>query len=72
MKIGVLILFCLYSIRKLKTVVVNRFIRFLHDRSQKEHDSFMKFYGDYGIFLKEGIITEPEQMIKVNIWSENI
>ncbi|ODM99213.1 Heat shock protein 75 kDa, mitochondrial, partial [Orchesella cincta] len=54
-------------IRKLRTVVVNRVIRFLHDRSQKEAESFMKFYNDYGIFVKEGIITEAEQVIKEDI-----
>ncbi|CAL8095531.1 unnamed protein product [Orchesella dallaii] len=54
-------------IRKLRTVVVNRVIRFLHDRSQKEAESFMKFYNDYGIFVKEGIITEVEQVIKEDI-----
>lgn len=46
--------------------MVNRVIRFIHDRSQKETESFQKFYTDYSIFLKEGILTEPEQVIKVH------
>ncbi len=56
-----------YVFRKLRTVVVNRVIRFIHDRSQKEPESFGKFYTDYGIFIKEGILTEVEHVIKVKL-----
>lgn len=54
-------------IRKLKTVVINRVLRFLNERAQKEPESYNKFYQDYSIFLKEGIITEPEQVLKEEI-----
>lgn len=54
-------------IRKLRTVVINRVIRFLYEKSQKEPESYAKFHSDYSIFLKEGIITEPEQILKEEI-----
>ncbi|XP_046394482.1 heat shock protein 75 kDa, mitochondrial [Ischnura elegans] len=54
-------------IRKLKTVLTNRILRFLHDKSQKEVDSYEKFLKDYGLFLKEGIVTSQEQMEKEEI-----
>ncbi|KAK3923195.1 Heat shock protein 75 kDa, mitochondrial [Frankliniella fusca] len=54
-------------IRKLRTVLTNRVLRFLHDRSQKEKESFNEFYKHYGLFLKEGIVTSHEQMEKEEI-----
>lgn len=51
--------------RKLRTVFTNRLLRFLTERAQKEPDSYAHFYKDYGIFLKEGIIIENEQLHKV-------
>uniref|UniRef100_A0A182THM4 Heat shock protein 75 kDa, mitochondrial n=1 Tax=Anopheles melas TaxID=34690 RepID=A0A182THM4_9DIPT len=54
-------------IRKLRTALTNRTLRFLHDRSQKEPESYDKFYKDYGLFLKEGIVTSQEQQEKEEI-----
>lgn len=54
-------------IRKLRTVLTNRVLRFLHDRSQKEEESFNEFYKHYGLFLKEGIVTSHEQVEKEEI-----
>lgn len=51
--------------RKLKTMVINRVLRFLQERAQKQPDDYRIFYKDYGIFIKEGIITEVEQVQKV-------
>ena len=51
--------------RKLRTVLTNRILRFLHDKSQKDKAEYDRFYRDYGIFLKEGIITSHEQLEKV-------
>ena len=51
--------------RKLRTVLTNRILRFLHDKSQKDKGEYERFYRDYGIFLKEGIITSHEQLEKV-------
>ena len=46
-------------------MLTNRMLRFLHDKSQKEKEQYDIFYRDYGIFLKEGIITSTEQSEKV-------
>ena len=49
------------QIRRLRTVITNKFLRFLQDRSRKETKAFTEFYNDYSAFLKEGIITTTEQ-----------
>lgn len=54
-------------IRKLRTVLTNRVLRFLHDRAVKEPDNYDKFYKDYGLFLKEGIVTSNEPQEKEEI-----
>lgn len=54
-------------IRKLRTVLTNRFVRFLVDQARKDKESYMKFYKDYNLFLKEGIITSHEQAEKEEI-----
>jgi TNF receptor-associated protein 1 len=54
-------------IRKIKQVVVNRTLRFLQEKSHKEEEDYLKFYNDYAIFFKEGILTEPEQSTKEEI-----
>ena len=53
------------QIRKLRTVITNKFLRFLQDKAKKEERSFMEFYKDYGFFLKEGILTSTEQVSKI-------
>ena len=58
-------------IRKLRTVLTNRVLRFLHDKSVKEKEEYDRFYRDYGIFLKEGIISSPEQAEKVDEFIRN-
>lgn len=54
-------------IRKLRTVLTNRVLRFLHDQSTKNAAEYDKFYKDYGMFLKEGIVTTNEQLEKEEI-----
>jgi TNF receptor-associated protein 1 len=48
-------------------VLTNRVLRFLHDKSTKDTAEFDKFYKDYGMFLKEGIVTTNEQFEKVSV-----
>ena len=55
------------QIRKLRTVITNKFLRFLGDKAKKDNRSFLEFYKDYGFFLKEGIITGTEQYEKEEI-----
>ena len=54
-------------IRKLRTVLTNRILRFLQERARKENKSFMEFYKDYGFFLKEGIVTSTDSNEKQEI-----
>ena len=51
-------------IRKIRTVIQNRCIRFLFDKSRKDPEGYSKFFADYGIFIKEGILSSQEQMEK--------
>lgn len=42
-------------------------MKFLYEKSKKELESFEKFYKDYGLFLKEGIVTTQDQKEKEDI-----
>ncbi|KAG7162571.1 heat shock protein 75 kDa, mitochondrial-like isoform X2 [Homarus americanus] len=54
-------------IRRLRTVIQNRVVRFLFDKSRKDAESYSKFFTDYGIFIKEGILSSQEQVEKEEI-----
>ncbi|XP_068211173.1 heat shock protein 75 kDa, mitochondrial [Palaemon carinicauda] len=54
-------------IRKLRTVIQNRTLRFLYDKSRKDAESYQKFFSDYGIFIKEGILSSQEQVEREEI-----
>ncbi|KAK9878893.1 hypothetical protein WA026_003722 [Henosepilachna vigintioctopunctata] len=51
-------------IRKLQTVLTGRILKFLQEQQSKKPDEYEKFYNDYGIFIKEGIITNHDQLEK--------
>lgn len=42
-------------------------MKFLYEKSKKDPESFEKFYKDYGLFLKEGIVTTQDQKEKESI-----
>ncbi|XP_017081595.2 heat shock protein 75 kDa, mitochondrial [Drosophila eugracilis] len=54
-------------IRKLSSVISTRVIRFLQERSKKQPDEYDAFYRDYGLFLKEGIVTSNDPTEKEEI-----
>lgn len=54
--------------RKLRDVLQQRVIRFLLDQSKKEPEKYNKFFEDYGLFMREGIVTTQEQDVKVTIF----
>ncbi|XP_031838668.1 TNF receptor associated protein 1 [Nomia melanderi] len=56
-------------IGKLRSVLTLRILKFLNERSQKEAESYNEFYKDYGIFLKEGIVSSQDQREKETIAS---
>nr|QWV59565.1 heat shock protein 90-1 [Lasioderma serricorne] len=51
-------------IRKLRDVLTTRVLKFLQEKATKQPDEYEKFYADYGLFLKEGIITNENQLEK--------
>lgn len=53
-------------IRKLTSVLTGKILKFLQDQAKKNPAEYEKFYADYGLFLKEGIITNHDQMEKVS------
>ncbi|KAI1884446.1 hypothetical protein AGOR_G00226480 [Albula goreensis] len=54
-------------IRKLRDVLQQRVIRFLLDQSRKEPEKYARFFEDYGLFMREGIVTTAEQDVKEDI-----
>ncbi|XP_055382259.1 heat shock protein 75 kDa, mitochondrial [Condylostylus longicornis] len=54
-------------IRKLRNVLTNRVLRFLQERATKDPVEYEKFYRDYNMFLKEGIVISEEHREKEEI-----
>ncbi|KAH8418637.1 hypothetical protein KR222_008069, partial [Zaprionus bogoriensis] len=54
-------------IRKLSSVISSRVIRFLQERAKKQPEEYAAFYRDYGLFLKEGIVTSSDAAEKEEI-----
>ncbi|KAJ3640878.1 hypothetical protein Zmor_027412 [Zophobas morio] len=52
-------------IRKLRDVLTSKVVKFLLEQLNKKPEDYEKFYADYGLFIKEGIITNPVQSEKV-------
>ncbi|KAK3592383.1 hypothetical protein CHS0354_026079 [Potamilus streckersoni] len=48
-------------IRKLNSVLTKRILKFLLDQARKDKEKYLKFYEDYGLFFREGIVTQPDQ-----------
>lgn len=51
--------------RKLRDVLQQRLIKFFIDQSKEDAEKYAKFFEDYGLFMREGIVTTAEQDIKV-------
>ncbi|XP_074866460.1 heat shock protein 75 kDa, mitochondrial [Carettochelys insculpta] len=54
-------------IRKLRDVLQKRLIKFFIDQSKKDPEKYAKFFEDYGLFMREGIVTTAEQDVKEDI-----
>ncbi|XP_063199939.1 heat shock protein 75 kDa, mitochondrial isoform X1 [Chroicocephalus ridibundus] len=54
-------------IRKLRDVLQKRLIKFFIDQSKKDPEKYAKFFEDYGVFMREGIVTIAEQDVKEDI-----
>ncbi len=44
--------------QKLNKVITTRFIKFLDDQSEKQPETYTKFYKEYSRFLKEGVVID--------------
>ncbi|CAH1114223.1 unnamed protein product [Psylliodes chrysocephalus] len=51
-------------INKLRDILTARVIKYLQEQLKKNQVEFEKFYKDYGLFIKEGIITNYNQTEK--------
>lgn len=51
--------------RKLRDLLQQRLIKFFIDQSKKDAEKYAKFFEDYGLFMREGIVTTAEQEVKV-------
>mgnify|MGYP000598259867 CR=1 FL=1 len=47
-------------VAKLRRVITKRFLRFLHEQSTAEPEKYGTFWQQFGIFIKEGIVTDQE------------
>ncbi|XP_006897538.1 PREDICTED: heat shock protein 75 kDa, mitochondrial [Elephantulus edwardii] len=54
-------------IRKLRDVLQQRLIKFFVDQSKKDPEKYAKFFEDYGLFMREGIVTTTDQEVKEDI-----
>ena len=45
-------------LRKLNQVLTKRFLRFLNEQSKKETDSYLEFWNEFGMLIKEGAATD--------------
>ena len=45
-------------LRKLNQVLTKRFIRFLNEQSNKQEDSYLEFWNEFGPLIKEGVATD--------------
>jgi len=44
--------------RKLSTVLAKRGVKFLQERAKVDKEAYLKFYAEFGQFLKEGVYTD--------------
>ncbi len=55
-------------VEKLNRVITKRFLKFLDDEAKNRPEDYAGFYGEFGIFLKEGAALDPshqEALIKL-------
>lgn len=52
-------------IGKLRSVLTGRVLKFLNEQATKRPEDYEKWHRDYGLFLKEGIVTSHDVHEKV-------
>ncbi|XP_050439738.1 heat shock protein 75 kDa, mitochondrial [Adelges cooleyi] len=56
-------------LQKLNRLLSSRIIKFLHEKSVNDLEEYMKFYNDYSIFIKEGIVVNEDPSEQENLAS---
>lgn len=56
-----------FIFRKLNHVLTNRLIKFFQEQAKKDPARYNEFYEDYGLYIREGILTTPEQETRVGL-----
>ncbi|VUZ53090.1 unnamed protein product [Hymenolepis diminuta] len=54
-------------IRKINHILTSRVLRYLENEAKRNFADFSVFLSDYGLYLKEGIVTEPDQSTREEI-----
>ena len=58
---GYVIIKAVLLFRKLRWVLTNRILKFFLEQAKRDKEKYLKFYEDYGLFFREGIVTTTEQ-----------
>ncbi len=53
-------------IRKLRSILTNRILKFLNEMSREDDAKFLEFYNEYNMYFKEGIYRATDQSEKVS------
>ena len=54
-------------IKKLSSVVGSKLTRFFQDQMKKDYVKYEKFFKDYGIFIREGVVSSENQQEREEI-----
>lgn len=54
-----------FCYRKLNELLTDKVIKFLHNKSIKDFNEYMKFYQNFSVFIKEGIMSSKSIMEQV-------
>jgi len=52
-------------VEKLNRVITGRFLRFLDEEATKRSEDYLKFYGEFSVYLKEGAATDFSNKEKI-------
>ncbi|VDN20763.1 unnamed protein product [Cylicostephanus goldi] len=54
-------------LRKLRKILTDKILNYLHSEMKKDSVKYQDFYKQYGLFLKEGVVTEMDHSDKESI-----
>ena len=56
----------MFAARKLRTILTQRFLRFLNEQSKEDPAKFNEFYEDFNMYFKEAIVKTLDPSEKVS------